>query len=257
MFLRRYWHHPKTRGSPSNTSPLAVHPHASGEDTLTVWARPGLPGSPPREWGRRYPRARPRPGDRFTPTRVGKTSGVLSGSGSGSVHPHASGEDGVFAPLRERAFGSPPREWGRLRRIRSTPRMSRFTPTRVGKTRQARNCRTCSSVHPHASGEDAGKAVLAADPDGSPPREWGRRHKLRTAPGRSRFTPTRVGKTSNAMFLECQVTVHPHASGEDVPTRQASGESRGSPPREWGRHSDSWAVTRHRRFTPTRVGKTV
>ncbi len=71
-------------------------------------------GSPPRGWGKRA-----------TPTRIGSFR---------AVHPHAGGENSLFAEIYEDAIGSPPRGWGKL--ARST--------TNGG----------AGSVHPHAGGEN-------------------------------------------------------------------------------------------------------
>ena len=115
-------------------------------------------GSPPRVGGirgggrwrkRRY---------RFTPTRVGNTARRRSSAVHVPVHPHACGEyapSPLTAPtvsgspprVWEKSYalagdeiaagdGSPPRVWGIQRESRSPGPQGRFTPTRVGNTRQ-------------------------------------------------------------------------------------------------------------------------
>src|SRR5271157_114232 len=51
----------------------AVHPHARGDNNLTVIGTPGWVGSPPRAWGQHRAWPLERCPGRFTPTRVGTT----------------------------------------------------------------------------------------------------------------------------------------------------------------------------------------
>ncbi len=70
-------------------------------------------------------------------------------------------------------------------------------------------------VHPHACGDDMpcfGRTVTFA---GSPPRVWGRRHRVRFAGLQIRFTPTRVGTTLPCLVSLGSGSVHPHACGDD------------------------------------------
>ncbi len=91
---------------------------------------------------------------------------------------------------------------------------------------------------------------------GSPPREWGRHDDHHGPHPRTRFTPTRVGKTSCDTRFSASATVHPHASGEDPVSPHQRRWYHGSPPREWGRPRGRRRGRRDLRFTPTRVGKT-
>ena len=93
-----------------------VHPHACGEDAAqTLLVVPGL-GSPPRVWGRRTGRVLGVAGDRFTPTRVGKTRPRGAPAWRPAVHPHACGEDITSGADMRVLLGSPPRVWGRRAR---------------------------------------------------------------------------------------------------------------------------------------------
>ena len=147
--------------------------------------------------------------------------------------------------------------WGKPR-LPFVPVFSwRFTPTLVGKTNGGRSAQLCSSVHPHACGENAGIPVDVAAVDGSPPRLWGKRDLPITVRGIVRFTPTLVGKTRSIWMTMRMAKVHPHACGEnDMHTWQSSGFD-GSPPRLWGKPSPSKQHSRRNRFTPTLVGKTL
>src|SRR5271157_2412855 len=71
----------------------AVHPHARGDNNLTVIGTPGWVGSPPRAWGQRARAPVTCSPLRFTPTRVGTTSGMAFGALPWSVHPHARGDN--------------------------------------------------------------------------------------------------------------------------------------------------------------------
>ena len=78
---------------------------------------------------------------------------------------------------------------------------------------------------------------MAAQRGGSPPRGWGKLFGVQIPELYHRFTPTRVGKTAEALLLVGDLAVHPHAGGENG--QGEGGRSRGE------------------RFTPTRVGKTM
>ena len=192
---------------------------------------------------------------RFTPTRVGKMAPGRSFGAGWSVHPHARGEDDVTWNVGAGHRGSPPRAWGRFDGVDENGQPIRFTPTRVGKMDPCSGTPRSDSVHPHARGEDGGRVLWAAGVHGSPPRAWGRLRPGRMGDGALRFTPTRVGKIFIGSFDGSNLTVHPHARGEDSHSRGVKSTGAGSPPRAWGRllavpQSDVGV-----RFTPTRVGK--
>ena len=176
---------------------MAVHPHACGEN---IDRHLQLGGN-----------------DRFTPTRVGKTSRS-------------------YGPLAHRR-GSPPRVWGKLVNLSNYSRVWRFTPTRVGKTVFGGNTPASIAVHPHACGENALGLIDTDGADGSPPRVW--------------------GKLWLPFFRAFSRPVHPHACGENVLTLALRVAGLGSPPRVWGKLVLTVGPPRRVRFTPTRVGKTV
>src|SRR6185437_10548844 len=130
-------------------------PRAWGRRTCGKQLRRVRIGSPPRAWGRRLQRKSGFPGNRFTPTCVGKTLSRRLPRPCTSVHPHVRGED------------------GRRRAARS--RRKRFTPTCVGKTRVSLPSTLPRPVHPHVRGEDGVRPGAGQIP--------------------IRFTPTCVGKT--------------------------------------------------------------
>ncbi len=133
----------------------------------------------------------------------------------------------------------------------------RFTSTRVGKTQWRLSGHRGGVLHPHACGEDFNDHFHPIPRFGSPPRVWGRRYRGNRAVCGLRFTPTRVGKTRVCPGTFACASVHPHACGEDSPTWGGADYCNGSPPRVGGRRPQHRGCPGQRRFTPTRVGKTV
>ncbi len=172
----------------------------------------------------------------FTPTRVGKSEPSRVSSTCSSVHPHACGEISTIPSAPGNVFGSPPRVWGNL--------VDEGT------------AEACNAVHPHACGEITVHTTRSTHANGSPPRVWGNpcQHKRNQAAflvhphacGEIlncsfqtlkffRFTPTRVGKSMEALV------------NDDL--------GYGSPPRVWGNLCEEAMINLCTRFTPTRVGK--
>ena len=175
----------------------------------------GLGGSPPRGWGKQnllFPHNTPL---RFTPTRVGKTRSCLLGRDVDAVHPHAGGENAFLRAYKSIIFGSPPRGWGKLHRRPGLHSHRRFTPTRVGKTIEYGGQIYEYAVHPHAGGENVIGKNRGERDDGSPPRGWGKRSRLRS--------------------LLARFSVHPHAGGENMHWTAVMVAPCGSPPRGWGK----------------------
>ncbi len=152
--------------------------------------------------------------------------------------------------------GSPPRVWGKRAQCLDTGVKRRFTPTRVGKTRNWRSSASKRSVHPHACGENACAASASVSISGSPPRVWGKLHPAWRLGVFPRFTPTRVGKTPHPSRTPPSPSVHPHACGENSRRPNLLLDGNGSPPRVWGKRCSLRNCMPLSRFTPTRVGKT-
>jgi len=149
--------------------------------------------------------------------------------------------------------------WGKRHPPRSGVVATRFTPTRVGKTLNSgrsqvrtygspprvwgkrwaqQRARRYVTVHPHACGENPAGA--------------------RAGRAAARFTPTRVGKTSASR----PGSQHVHGSPPRVWGKLCRRNSRISPrsvhPHACGENSAAPPpVMAFRRFTPTRVGKTL
>ena len=152
-----------------------VHPHASGEHTYGQLNPHPAVGSSPREWGTPRSLNNSIPNSRFIPTRVGNTYLIVIAPTVSSVHPHASGEHGIWIKSLPITFGSSPREWG------THPEQKRGMCTHP--------------VHPHASGEHGCVMNQSRSDMGSSPREWGTRRGRNRNRSIGRFIPTRVGNT--------------------------------------------------------------
>ena len=70
-----------------------VHPHARGDNRASFCSKYFRRGSPPRAWGQPVRHDRAGAAGRFTPTRVGTTRRTPARWCSGSVHPHARGDN--------------------------------------------------------------------------------------------------------------------------------------------------------------------
>ncbi len=233
---------------------LAVHPHACGDDWISLRWVGFLVGSPPRLWGRFPVNRHHGEQDRFTPTPVGTIVPALCVEHSTAVHPHACGDDGNMCHYIAEFFGSPPRLWGRSLVQMEVELTHRFTPTPVGTMRPAARADTSHPVHPHACGDDTLEHITCHEPTGSPPRLWGRLAQSSSSPATFRFTPTPVGTMCRRRPGPELVTVHPHACGDDVNPLQGKSSAIGSPPRLWGRCCRSVHTSCGTRFTPTPVG---
>ena len=194
------------------TSP--VHPHACGEKGHAQALQKAEHGSSPRVWGKAYTRSRQGSIRRFIPTRVGKSTPHPCPSPPSPVHPHACGEKENARNGMTLKTGSSPRVWGKGRRVSRCSAHARFIPTRVGKRAPARLAASPTAVHPHACGE---KHLTHGDgykDGGSSPRVWGKALRHRPNIPRTRFIPTRVGKSRIGMSSLAVAPVHPHACGE-------------------------------------------
>ena len=124
----------KTQPSGELLGVVLVHPHARGEDISICSYNSVVEGSPPRTWGRLLYPDLDSTGLWFTPTHVGKTNSIICVYSLMLVHPHARGEDAGIYSINDYLTGSPPRTWGRRKRLLTTFQTPWFTPTHVGKT---------------------------------------------------------------------------------------------------------------------------
>src|SRR5690606_34911527 len=89
-------------------------------------------------------------------------------------------------------------------------------------------------VHPHTRGEDDRRQVLLVIDEGSPPHAWGGPRSDLPTDLDTRFTPTRVGRTSERPPRRAPEPVHPHTRGEDALRVDGDPSRAGSPPHAWG-----------------------
>ena len=90
----------------------------------------------------------------------------------------------------------------------------RFTPTRVGITNFERDAITGKSVHPHTRGDHPFGSEQPTTNPGSPPHAWGSLELGFVEKLLRRFTPTRVGITTDSPARTADIAVHPHTRGD-------------------------------------------
>ena len=173
-----------------------------------------------------------------------------------AVHPHARGEHKLTDLTDQELFGSSPRTWGTLRAVRYTADLRRFIPTHVGNTHVLLAAHPARPVHPHARGEHSVLACLLWEKGGSSPRTWGTQTEIWRQSLDSRFIPTHVGNTLQAVVSARWSAVHPHARGEHCRRHRQVVHGNGSSPRTWGTRLVHAGIICVSRFIPTHVGNT-
>ena len=113
---------------------IGKHPHGRGEDPDLFEEVSTLSETPPRAWGRRGTVAPHGWVARNTPTGVGKTVWEITDPRLIKKHPHGRGEDAREELLKVYQQETPPRAWGRHLHIETVTKITRNTPTGVGKT---------------------------------------------------------------------------------------------------------------------------
>ncbi len=213
--------------------------------------------TPPRLWGRPRADDDARLGPRNTPTPVGKTLPDAMRLPLDAKHPHACGEDGTYHPQPEAPCETPPRLWGRRDISPTTGGSLRNTPTPVGKTEARAGFAGQRAKHPHACGEDHTMTDAPKRVCETPPRLWGRPSPYSRQGASLRNTPTPVGKTPSSTSKIARDAKHPHACGEDLFAVRAPVSVTETPPRLWGRPTETSDSLASSRNTPTPVGKTI
>ena len=164
----------KTKGVSVGREHEEKHPHVCGEDNAQSANVAALAETPPRVWGRPFTASIFQPSSRNTPTCVGKTTSQRVDQATYKKHPHVCGEDKAAVPPRNKNSETPPRVWGRLRRIRQNIITYGNTPTCVGKTPDVVHSVSGDRKHPHVCGEDGRWWRLSPRGAETPPRVWGR-----------------------------------------------------------------------------------
>ena len=245
----------KSRPPPAWRRGSPVHPHVRGEEIAAVRSDVLRLGPPPRAWGRAAASAAGTMVLGSTPTCVGKSGPAIGDRDDLWVHPHVRGEESATRLQAHVRAGPPPRAWGRDQSAPDQRGASRSTPTCVGKRPLSGGWRCHSRVHPHVRGEEPTGLDGRPNPDGPPPRAWGR--GLSGSPGVARggSTPTCVGKSFRPSPRRSRWPVHPHVRGEESSSPCAAASRCGPPPRAWGRVLSAGLVPVVHRSTPTCVGK--
>ena len=127
--------------------------------------------------------------------------------------------------------------------------------TSVGKrNRLPKPCRI-PRKHPHGRGEECltmRRKLLLKE---TPPRAWGRGTVSDTRFITLGNTPTGVGKSARGILCRNLCQKHPHGRGEEDRSAENAAFSVETPPRAWGRVTNSWIRTQNDGTTPTGVGK--
>ena len=166
------------------------------------------------------------------------------------------GEDVTRAMFSTWHSETPPRAWGRPSPLPRSPRVSRNTPTCVGKTQVVQEGNGAGRKHPHVRGEDRKPIMGNSGLTETPPRAWGRLPVDDAMRKPTRNTPTCVGKTPQGRQTRCQPEKHPHVRGEDAPLKRQMCDKLETPPRAWGRLNRGELTKNPTGNTPTCVGKT-
>ena len=159
--------------APPSSQRVAVHPHGRGDNRLSMQARSGTCGSPPRAWGQSGTGVDADNAARFTPTGVGTILQCPHCVSLLSVHPHGRGDNRDIKALQWMTYGSPPRAWGQSPQHPLLSQHLRFTPTGVGTIWYDVPLRELDTVHPHGRGDNESYQMKFHTSTGSPPRAWG------------------------------------------------------------------------------------
>ena len=266
----------KTFDRPLSRLLTRKHPHGRGEDELNRWLCLWLGETPPRAWGRLHGLEVEGVADGNTPTGVGKTFRCRADHPLRWKHPHGRGEDSSLTDLVFSFRETPPRAWGRLKKMPERFSLWGNTPTGVGKTAIELSQQSQDEKHPHGRGEDLATVSPFAGPwkhphgrgedalamkemnqkQETPPRAWGRQTKPEKPWSGVGNTPTGVGKTALIPSTLTQSKKHPHGRGEDTTLSGLDVMTVETPPRAWGRLSLVFSLSPSGGNTPTGVGKT-
>jgi len=109
-------------------------------------------------WGRACPLKRVTAIERDTPTCVGKRQHPVFQVSEKWGHPHVCGEESLLNIMALTAVGTPPRVWGRDKRVDEHFVGCGDTPTCVGKRKISGRGQAIIRGHPHVCGEECPKS---------------------------------------------------------------------------------------------------
>ncbi len=133
---------------------------------------------------------------------------------------------------------------------------SRITPAGAGKTRSAGRGLREMSDHPRRCGENMKFILYIFIALGSPPQVRG---KLFHTSDKFRFagiTPAGAGKTIYHTLFPFIAQDHPRRCGENLPPKNETERTPGSPPQVRGKPAPHTGTAAPRRITPAGAGKT-
>ena len=232
----------------------AVHPRASGEQTVEFPNAHFADGSSPRKRGTGPCRRHHLQAVRFIPAQAGNSGPGRSSRVASSVHPRASGEQDATAGLDTPAGGSSPRKRGTVDYLSHPDGYRRFIPAQAGN--RARPCRRSGheTVHPRASGEQTAGQGSRSHRRGSSPRKRGTDALALEQVRRERFIPAQAGNSARMAIPFSQPSVHPRASGEQGEARACPSRRAGSSPRKRGTDFVNIKIGSFPRFIPAQAG---
>ena len=153
----------------------ADHPHARGENNSSSISAQPFFGPSPRTWGERVFVILVDVEFRTIPTHVGRTLALREMRRTTTDHPHARGENGVWAITGLLPYGPSPRTWGEHSSFHSSASSIRTIPTHVGRTPAVPLPGNSTTDHPHARGENVREGEVSVRASGPSPRTWGER----------------------------------------------------------------------------------
>ena len=211
---------PAQAGSSAGLRPTrparGVHPRAGGEQSRPMSCVSWSSGSSPRRRGAVAEHPDLAELDGFIPTQAGSSRSARGSSGSPRVHPHAGGEQTIYAVLALPNVGSSPRRRGAVSQDLAQRISAGFIPTQAGSRSVPPGGRCRSGVHPHAGGEQLPLARPVIFWLGSSPRRRGAVESVDGLLVRSGFIPTQAGSRCRSRLRRRSGRVHPHAGGEQA-----------------------------------------
>ena len=151
-------------------------------------------------------------------------------------------------------WGSSPRVWGQVIKIRPYKKSVRIIPTRMGTSGGVLMGRHNGRDHPHAYGDKKLLPKQIKGGTGSSPRVWGQVAICLYIPPFNRIIPTRMGTSIGSASFRGRREDHPHAYGDKPLAFCALCALSGSSPRVWGQEARTSGVEVISRIIPTRMG---
>ena len=237
-------------------TPMADHPRACGEHSLSPSSSFLSSGSSPRMRGTRIGPCWALSSSRIIPAHAGNTRTGSARISAPADHPRACGEHEWTTLSWSIRTGSSPRMRGTRKSIPDSWLQARIIPAHAGNT-GAPPVRSCQETdHPRACGEHCHAWVDAPHPSGSSPRMRGTLKYLFSISSYFRIIPAHAGNTVPATPRRMASTDHPRACGEHWRIPGGWHPWRGSSPRMRGTLVPGLEVVDEYRIIPAHAGNT-